>query len=133
MLLPIGRETDYTWDKEGYASWLRPVWLSDDGGSHSSVMPEAQGIAGAHAGLGSPYPMRGTGSISLGVNIAGATFRGIGGFTEVTPGTVRVYLGGEADRCAVEVGWPSSEPNSLRMPIRDGCVTGSVALCPQTP
>ena len=44
---------------------------------------------------------------------------GGGGFTEVTPGDHQINLGGTAQRCIAhpELGWPSDDENSVRMPV----------------
>jgi len=89
-----------------------------------------QYIAEEHDRVGSPYPMRGTGTVSVVMPIpyAGVTFeldaatgvpfyvdeewnwdpdltattvRGRGGFTEVTPGEVQINIGGSVNNCIV--------------------------------
>ena len=161
LMLPIGVETGFTKDKEGYGSWLIATVLSADGESRGTLMPSAQHLADMHNGVMSPYPMRGTGTVSVGAR-QGATFElvaatgnpwyfseeyewssdlpattslGIGGFTEVTPGEVEVKAGGTANRCIpfLSDGWPGDEPNSIRLPVREGYVTHGIFNCPVLP
>jgi len=65
LVLPLGQDTGYTMDKEGYARWLHPIRMEPDGHQGVFELVSAQRLADQHARLASPYPMRGTGSIVL--------------------------------------------------------------------
>lgn len=55
--------------------------------------------------------------------------RGGGGFLEVAPGEVEIRLGGTATNCAVLKGWPGSEANTIRLPVKAGFVTWCSVGC----
>jgi len=161
LMLPVG-ETGYTMDKEGYTPWMHPHTIPADGAAALSTIPAAQHTADGHNRVGSPYPMRGTGTIAVSTNppFAGVTFelvaatgvawymdeehgwspdlsattsRGAGGFTEVTPGDVQVKLGGTADGCTPVSSASGEEPNSIRVPVREGYVSVVGVVCPPPP
>lgn len=62
-------------------------------------------------------------------DLTSTTTRGDGGFFEVAPGEVEIRLGGTATNCVVGSGWPGSEANTVRMPIRAGFVSWSSVVC----
>jgi hypothetical protein len=114
--LPVGAEVIYTLEKQGYALYLTPDVVSLGGSRYRQPLPPDDYMAAQHGGVGSPYPMRFTGTILISTDgLAGATFdlvgatgkpfyateaweenwstdltattsTGMGGFTEVTPG-----------------------------------------------
>ena len=158
LILPVDQETGFTKEKEGYGSWLIATVISAPGESVGTLMPTAQHLADMHNGVGSPYPMRGTGTVGVWAG-EGATFElvaatglswyvdeewnwnsdlaattsiGQGGFTEVTPGEVQVKAGGTADRCipVLSDGWPGDDINTIRLPVREGYVTHGIFNCP---
>jgi len=66
-----------------------------------------------------------------------------GGFTEVSAGEFKVRLSGSAqDRCVTSIdterdgfhffglGWPSDEPNTIRVPVREGYINVVSVECP---
>ncbi len=55
--------------------------------------------------------------------------RGERGFIEVAPGDVEIRLGGTAINCAVLKGWPGSEANTIRLPVKAGFVTWGSMRC----
>jgi len=160
LWLPIG-ETAYTRDGEGLAPWLQPIIMPEEGlpAESAEEVPTVQRIAAEHSRVGSPYPMRGTGTVGVilfpkftgvtaeldaatGVpfyvdeewnwdpDLSATTVRGRVGFTEVTPGEVQVNLGGSVDNCITGgYGWPS-KVNSVRLPVREGYVTVVNVQCP---
>jgi len=158
LVLPVERETGFTLDKEGYASWLVGTVIEAKQTTLGTNMVTAQHIADGHDRVMSPYPMRGTGTVGLQLQpgFAGATFElvaatgtawymdedfnwspdltetksiGIGGFAEITPGEAQVRVGGAADGC-ISLGWPGGEVNLIRAPIREGYVTLAGVTCP---
>lgn len=162
LMLPVGEETGFTKDKEGWGSWLIATVISANQEPRLTIMPTAQHLADMHRGVMSPYPMRGTGTVSASTGQVGATFElvaatgkpwyfdenyewssdlaattsvGIGGFTEVTPGEVQVRVGGAAERCVLRASdsWPSDQPNSMRLPVREGYVTHGIFDCAVNP
>ena len=54
---------------------------------------------------------------------------GDGGFFEVAPGEVEIRLEGTATNCVAASGWPGSEANTVRMPVRAGFVSWSSVSC----
>jgi len=158
LMLPIG-DAAYTMDKEGYAPWMHPHTVPPGGATAITGMNTAQRIADEHNRVGSPYPMRGTGTVTVKANpslFAGVTLQlvaatgvpwyvdeefhwspgltettstGIGGFTEVTPGEVQVKLGGTADNCIPISSPAGDEPNSVWVPVREGYVTSVGVQC----
>ena len=64
LMLPIG-ETGYTMDKEGYAPWMHPHTMPAEGVTVPTSIPTAQHAADGHNSVGSPYPMRGTGTVAV--------------------------------------------------------------------
>jgi hypothetical protein len=153
LQLPIGQETGYTVVKEGYASTLVPLVISESGYvGHAALAPDDL-EAERYDQVMSPYPPRDTGSLLIQIweQIPGATFeltpptgkayyleedasysldldattsRGVGGFTEVTPGRVQVTVGGTAENCVVLMrGWPADSQNSTTAPVVEGYKT----------
>jgi hypothetical protein len=66
-------------------------------------------------------------------DLTATTSRGIGGFTEVTPGEVQVSIGGTAADCVPEFASPGNEPNSIRLLVKEGYVTAVGVICPPPP
>ena len=53
-----------------------------------------------------------------------------GGFAEVTPGEQEFELGGDAGDCDfTSWGWPTGEPNRLRVPVLEGFMTYGSMIC----
>jgi hypothetical protein len=42
---------------------------------------------------------------------------GVGGFVELTPGTVQIQFGGTAENCVPNIAWPGDVENSVRVPV----------------
>jgi len=78
--LPVDQETGVTRTKEGYASYLLADVIPADGEQYVYPMATDHRIAAEHERLMAPYPMRGTGTILVGLrpDLAGATFELIG-------------------------------------------------------
>jgi len=125
--------------KDGYLSLLQPYVPDSVHQSPVFVMGSDEDVAEDFKVLMSPYPQRGTGSVTIFVNpppFAGATFKligatgtpfyeeengtlhldldatsssGKGGFVEVGPGDVQIELGGTAADCVPALAWPGDE------------------------
>ena len=80
LMLPRGVPTGVTRDKEGYGPRLSELWANGPEFVMRLGMSRVQREAEKHDGVGSPYPMRGTGTILLEVSpaFAGATFELLG-------------------------------------------------------
>jgi hypothetical protein len=158
--LPFDQEVSFTVTKEGYASDLIAVVIPPDGWSNQLLtLHLVQWAEDQHARVESPYPMEGTGTISMELpeGFAGATFElieakgkafywdeqsnwsldltettsaGKGGFSEVTPGVFHVEFGGTAESCESLWGWPGDLEKSIRYPVREGYMTIAAASCP---
>jgi len=74
--LPIGQETSYTYEREGYDSRLIPYVMPESGVSMFWIMTEDVFLADLYEGVDSPYPRIDRGEIYILLNppIAGATF-----------------------------------------------------------
>jgi len=79
LMLPLGMPTGVTADKEGYEGLLVEYALEGEASFVRTLRP-IQRAAEQHDRVGSPYPMRGTGTIVVGVDpvFAGATFELVG-------------------------------------------------------
>jgi len=158
--LPFDQEVSFTVTKEGYTADLIAVVIPPTGWSGQVLtMPPARWAKNQHERVMSPYPMRGTGTISMEVypEFAGATFElieatgkafywdeqarwsldltettsvGKGGFAEVTPGVFHVEFGGAAESCIPGWGWPGDLEKSIRYPVQEGYITIATATCP---
>jgi hypothetical protein len=156
--VPADGQISYTYTKDGYVSALRTEVVDDTfvGGRTNWTLTDAEMKRQADL-LMTPYPMQGTGTLVVDVGIiSGATFElvpasgkgfyydaqgepsldldststsGAGGFVEVAPDEVEVRLGGTATNCVVAFGWPGSEANTVRMPIKAGFVSWSSLTC----
>jgi len=158
--LPADTETSYTLEKERWASYLVGEVIPANGEEYGFEMGAEQFFVDQHERVMSPYPMRGTGTITLWSGFAGATFelfgatgtayyvheqgdwrldlttttsRGEGGFTEVGPGDFQVSLGGTAERCVPNQGWPGDDANSIRLPVLEGHISVASVTCPLPP
>jgi len=167
--LPVGPEISYTLEKEGYPSYLTPDVIGPGGFAYLRGLPTDDWMAQQYDRVGSPYPMRFTGTIIISTGgLAGATFDlvgatgtlfygenftgpddevtdfsldrmetakdGMAGFTEVTPGDeYHVNFGGTALGCVPDLAWPGNNPNSIRLPVREGFVTRASVRCPPPP
>jgi len=160
LVLPIGQDTGYTLDKEGYASWLAPTIIGANQTALGMNMATAQGVADGHAAVKSPYPMRGTGTVGVQLfpGFAGATFELVAATgtafymdtdadytwrSDLTE-TASIGIGGFTEltpgEAQVNIGgtasgctstdWPSSEADRIRAPVREGYVTLSGVTCP---
>jgi hypothetical protein len=160
LYLPLEVETSFTRSKPSYAPYLVPVVVPATGTAFRLSMAVDDRVAEQHENVMSPYPMVGTGTILVGLaprvegatidlfgatgtrwfmdenldwrlDLAATTGRGTGGFTEVGPGDdYRVELGGTADGCVVEKGWPGPFENTVRFPVRAGYLIDLRMLCP---
>jgi hypothetical protein len=163
LQVPVDQEVSYTLTKEGYLSLLIADVVPAEGSTNTPDMRSVRWAGDQHEHVGSPYPMRGTGTIQVEIQpgAAGATFdlvgatgppfyytrqntwspdfitttgRGWGGFSEVSPGDdYLIELGGEAESCVPNWGWPSDEENSIRVPVREGYLTIATVQCPSRP
>lgn len=63
--VPIGRDFGFTWEKDGYSPVLVADFRPPDGSRliQEILMTEEERLEKLHQQVGSPYPMRGTGSI----------------------------------------------------------------------
>jgi hypothetical protein len=67
---------------------------------------------------------------NLSLDLDATTSRGVGGFTEVAPGTVQVTVGGTAENCVVFMrGWPADSENSTTAPVVEGYRTRVRFIC----
>jgi hypothetical protein len=158
VVVPADQQISYTYTKDGYVSALRTEVVDDTfvGVRTNWTLTDAEMKRLADL-LMTPYPYEGTGSIVVDVGLlSGATFElvpasgtgfyydaqgdpsldldststsGAGGFFEVAPGEVEVRLGGTATNCVAAFGWPGSEANTIRMPIKAGFVSWSGLIC----
>ncbi|MBW2586189.1 MAG: hypothetical protein JRD92_04495 [Deltaproteobacteria bacterium] len=155
--VPEDGRISYTYTKSGYASVLRTEVVDDTfvGERTNWTLTDAE-MKRVSDLLMTPYPMQGTGSLVLSVGLLGATFElvgasgkgfyydaqgdpsldldstianGAGGFVEVAPDEVEVRLGGTATNCVAAFGWPGSEANTIRIPIKAGFVSWSSMNC----
>lgn len=130
--LPVDRESSYTLEKVGYAPYLVPIVVSEDGAEYDFQMVTEQFIAEQYDRLMSPYLSDRAGNVGflLNVPLAGATFdlidgmgkayyedeegrwsadlisttsTGEGGFVEVGPGEYEAAYGGAAKGCAANL------------------------------
>jgi len=160
--LPLDEEVSYTFEKNGYGSYILADLVRSDGEQRGMGMRSDPHLKEQYDRVMSPYPMRGTGRILLQVSpgFAGVTFelvnatgqayyydearnwstaltettdQGWGGFVEVSPGDrFQVIYGGTAERCVPYVGWPG-EANSVWFPVREGYTTTVDMSCPPPP
>jgi len=66
-------------------------------------------------------------------DLSATTSRGLGGFVEVPPGDdFQINLGGTANDCAPDLGWPA-EGNSVRFPVRWDHITRVSVSCALPP
>lgn len=161
LQLPIGQESSYTLEKEGWASYLVPKVIQANGEQSEFEMSAEQFFVEQYERLMSRWPMSGTGTVALSRASAGTTYelfgatgtayyvhefgdwrldlasttgRGSGGFVEVGPGDFQINLGGTANNCIVgDRGWPGSDANSVRFPVREGYVTVANVSCALPP
>jgi len=155
--VPADGQISYTYAKDGYASVLRTEVVDDTfvGERTNFTLPDETMVDLSEAVM-TPYPYNGTGSATVDVGLSGATLEvvgasseafyydetlwpdpaleattssGWGAFVEVAPGEVEIRLGGTATNCVAAFGWPGSEANTVRMPIRVGFVSWSSASC----
>ncbi|MDH3653326.1 MAG: hypothetical protein OEN21_03580 [Myxococcales bacterium] len=156
--VPADGQISYTYTKDGYASALRTEVVDDTfvGGRTNWTLTDAEMQRQADLVM-TPYPYEGTGALVVSVfPRSGATFElvgasgkgfyydaqgdpsldldstttnGVGGFVEVAPDEVEVRLGGTATNCVAEFGWPGSEANTIRMPVKVGFVSWSGVVC----
>ena len=63
------------------------------------------------------------------VDLTETSFHGEGGFIEVAPGEVEITFGGRATNCVVLKGWPGSEANTIRLPVKAGFITWGSVSC----
>jgi hypothetical protein len=54
---------------------------------------------------------------------------GAGGYVELSPGEYEITLGGTASNCVVVSGWPGSDANSIRFPVRADFFTQAFVTC----
>jgi hypothetical protein len=94
----------------------------------TGALPVFIGFAGATFELvdaaGRGYYTDPSGELSL--DLTETTLVGGGGFIEVEPGEVEVRLGGN---CVVLKGWPGSEANTVRVPVKADFVTWGSVSC----
>jgi len=76
---------------------------------------------------GRGYYLDPSGEPSLDLTEAGPS--GEGGFIEVAPGEVEIRLGGTATNCVAWKGWPGSEANTIRLPVKAGSITWGSVSC----
>lgn len=162
LQLPVGgAEFSYTVEKEEYANYL--IGDINPRGFHQEiVMVEDQEMAQQHARVGSPYPMRGTGTVLLEVlparpdvmfelmeatgkrfyvdeegdwnpDLAATSSSGWGGFTEVSPGEFQIKAGGVDEFCSFRIGWRGDVEGGVRFPVRDGYTTIAAVVCVLAP
>ncbi len=62
-------------------------------------------------------------------DLTSTSTRGLGVFVEVAPGEVEIRLGGTAANCVAVGGWPGSEANTLRVPVKAGFASWSSIVC----
>jgi len=62
-------------------------------------------------------------------DLTSTSTRGLGVFVEVAPGEVEIRLGGTATNCVAVGGWPGSEANTLRVPVKAGFASWSSIVC----
>ena len=159
LLLPVDQEISYTLKKEGYAWMLHADVIPPDGVRARIGMAMDRSWAEAYENVMSQYPMGGTGGIGFFLTpsgFAGATFdlveatgkgfyideegnwnpdlaatasNGIGGFLEVAPGEFQIEVGGTAQGCVPDWGWPSDIKNSVRFPVQAGYITVARVTC----
>lgn len=158
LRLPVGQESSYTLEKEGHGSYLVALVMAEAGFQHQLTMSTDGHLKAQFERIMSPYPMRDSGTALLEVRpaLAGVTFElddatgvafyydeqgrwspdltattslGLGGFAEITEGTVQLNLGGAARQCSPGIAWPGNE-NSIRFPIRKSYITIATAECP---
>jgi len=159
LWLLVGKEISYTLKKEGYASMLHADVIPPDGVTARIGLSTHQSWADAYERVMSPYPMVGTGAIGFFIRpsgFAGATFdlveatgkgfyvdeegnwnpdltetasNGVGGFLEVARGEFQIEVGGTAQGCVPDWGWPSDTKNSVRFPVQAGYVTVARVTC----
>ena len=161
LYLPTGgAEFSYTVQKNGYASYLiGDTGLNPNGFNEMIVMVTDREMAEQHQRVMSAYPMRGTGTVLLELQLPlpGATFDlieatgvpfyldeegnwsgdlaatttwGWGGFTEVSPGQFQINVGGIAD-CFLRggTGWFGDIESSVRFPVQEGYTTLATIRC----
>ena len=156
--VPADGQISYTYTKDGYASALRTEVVDDTfvGGRTNWTLTDAE-MERLSDLVATPYPYEGTGTLMVSAGLVGATFELVGGasgkgfyndaqgdpsldlnsttaneqggFVEVAPGEVEVRLGGTATNCVAAFGWPGSEANTIRMPIKAGFVSWSSMSC----
>ncbi|MBW2548118.1 MAG: hypothetical protein JRE82_12985 [Deltaproteobacteria bacterium] len=170
MEVPADGRISYTYSKDGYMPGLRTDVVDEEFnafiGEYGNFNITDETMTDRWAGMMSPYPMEGTGWVSVNafvsdflpsfLPVVGATFElvgatgkgyyddpsgepslvltetgisGGGGFIEVAPGEVEIRFGGTATNCVVLKGWPGSEANTIRMPVKVGFVTWGSMRC----
>jgi hypothetical protein len=147
LWLPAG-ETSFTKEKEGFVSYLVPLFVPANGLAHESRMGTDAFVETLYEDVMSPYPIEDEGRISTGVSpaFAGVTlalFDADGPIADPKayyvvggpPPTWSVQFGGTAINCiAVPTGWPGLFlQNSIRLPVRAGFITQAIATCEQAP
>ena len=63
------------------------------------------------------------------LDLTSTTTWGAGGFVEVAPGEVEVRLGGTATNCVATRGWPGSEANTVKLPVKVGFISFGRVVC----
>jgi hypothetical protein len=58
---------------------------------------------------------------------------GAGGYVELSPGEYEITLGGTASNCVVVSGWPGSDDDSIRLPVRAGFFMQAFVACDPAP
>jgi len=156
LSLPVDEEVTLTVEKEGYGSQLGSEIVPATG-SYTSFAPLTDAFyEERHEQMMSPYPMEGTGTITM--NLLGssgqATFELIGetgkpfyygaegwdpdlphtrggaggGFVEVAPGEYQIEIDGP-ESCVVVRGWPGDSDTRIRLPVRAGYVSTARINC----
>jgi len=158
--LPANEKISWTTTKEGYLSILYgDVTDGAFESNHSINMVTNQWMTAYLSSLPTPYPLRGTGMITMilapripGVTLAlldatgrryyeddeknpsygldATTSAGNGGFVEVGPGAFQVELGGMANGCVPIRAWPGDAKNRIQVPVREGFSTRATVRCP---
>jgi len=156
--LPIG-EAGYTLEREGYADYVVANVMPQNGREYPFYLEQDQWMVAQHQLVMAQYPMSGTGTIEIGIfpNSAGVTLTlidatgkpyyvdeegnwsldltsttsfGWGGFVSVPPGEFQVKVGGTAQRCVSDWGWPREADNTFAFPGREGRVAVVIIDCP---
>jgi hypothetical protein len=157
LALPEDREVSWTLTKDGHGKILVADVTDATIRRNLAILMATDGwLDSAATDVGTGYPPVGEGVIILITPRQGLTFHlvtgtgrvyyndenrqprpeleettssGFGGFVEVGPGNVEIEIQGMTEECSVDLGWPGSANNRIRVPVREGYYTYTAITC----